>query len=54
MDTQSKLDVIASIAILVMFVGAYVLTVSRFGIFMIAGGAIAMVFPMLKTFRTRQ
>jgi len=53
MDSQSKTDLIAGSAILVMFVGAYTLTVSGLGLLMIAGGIIVMLFLFLKTFRTR-
>lgn len=51
MDSQSKLDLIAGGAILVMFLGAYTLTVSRLGLLMIAGGIIVMLFLFVKTFR---
>ena len=52
MDSQSKLDLIAGAAILVMFLGTYTLTVSRLGLLMIAGGFIVMLFLFVKTFRT--
>ncbi len=53
MNRQNKQDLVAGCAILVMFVGAYTLTVSRLGLLMIAGGVIVMLFLFLKTFRTK-
>jgi hypothetical protein len=37
-----------------MFLGAHVLTLSRLGLFMIAGGVIVMLLLFLKTFRTEK
>ena len=54
MDSQSRLDLIAGAAILVMFVGTYTLTVSRLGLLMIVGGMIVMQFLFAKTFRTKR
>lgn len=53
-DSQSRLDLIAGAAILVMFVGTYTLTVSRLGLLMIVGGMIVMQFLFAKTFRTKR
>ncbi len=54
MNNQSKLDLIAGGAILVMFLGAFMLTVSALGLLMIAGSIIVMLFLFLKTFQTKQ
>ena len=43
MDRQSKLDLAAAGAILVMFLGAYTLTISRLGLLMIVGSVVAML-----------
>jgi hypothetical protein len=53
MNSQNKQDLVAGGAILLMFLGAYTLTVSRLGLLMIGGGLIVMLFLFLKTFRTR-
>jgi hypothetical protein len=54
MDNQAKLDLVAGAAILIMFIGAYVLTISRSGMLMIAGGTLAMALLFLKTLRSKQ
>jgi hypothetical protein len=54
MDSQSKLDLVAGGAILIMFLGAFILIVSSLGLFMIAGGAVVMLFLFLKTLRRQQ
>ena len=52
MDSQSKLDLIAGGAILAMFMGAYMLTVSRWGLAIIIGGIVVMLVLYVKTLRT--
>jgi hypothetical protein len=52
MDRQSKLDLAAAGAILVMFLGAYGLTVSRWGLLLIVAGVIAMLFLLSTAVRT--
>jgi hypothetical protein len=54
MDRQSKLDVAAAGAILVMFIGAYALTISRWGLLLIVAGVVAMLFLFSTAIRTRQ
>jgi hypothetical protein len=54
MDRQSKLDLAAAGAILIMFLGVYVLTISRFGLLMIAGGVVVMLFLFVTAGRTNQ
>lgn len=53
-DSQSKRDLIAGAAILAMFIGAFTLTVSSLGLFLIVGGAIVMLFLFVTTSRTKQ
>jgi hypothetical protein len=52
MDRQSKLDLAAAGAILVMFLGAYALTVSRWGLLLIVAGVVAMLFLFSTAIRT--
>lgn len=52
MDRQLKLDLIAASAILAMFLGAYMLTVSRWGLLMIVGGGLVMLFLFLTVLRS--
>ncbi|HLO20867.1 MAG TPA: hypothetical protein VK192_10295 [Sphingomicrobium sp.] len=54
MDSQSKLDLVAGGAILLMLLGAFMLTISSLGLIMIAGAAILMLFLFLKILRTNQ
>jgi hypothetical protein len=54
MDRQSKLDLAAAGAILVMFIGAYALTISRLGLLLIVTGVVAMLFLFSTAIRTRQ
>jgi hypothetical protein len=54
MNSQSKLDLIAGGAILAMFMGAYMLTVSRWGLAIIIGGIVVMLVLYVKTLRTDQ
>ena len=54
MDNQSKRDLIAGAAILAMFIGAFTITVSSLGLFLIVGGAIVMLFLFVTTSRTKQ
>jgi hypothetical protein len=54
MDRQSKLDMAAAGAILVMFIGAYALTIGRFGLLLIVGGIVAMLFLFSTAIRIRQ
>ena len=49
MESQSKLDLVAASAILVMFLGAYALTLSRLGLVLIVVGALVMFLLILKT-----
>ena len=51
MAGQSKLDLVAAGAILIMFLGAYTLTLSRLGVVLIIGGAIVMLLLILNTYR---
>ena len=51
MESQSKLDLVAASAILIMFVGAYTLTLSRFGLILIIAGVLVMLLLMLKALR---
>ena len=51
MNNQSKLDLIAGGAILTMFVGAFILSLSAFGFLLIGAGAIVMLFLFLMFFR---
>lgn len=53
-DSQSKLDLVAGGAILLMLLGAFMLTISSLGLIMIAGAAILMLFLFLKILRTNQ
>lgn len=53
MDSQSKLDLIAAGAILTMFLGVYALTLTRFGLVLIVGGALVVLLLMLKVLRKR-
>jgi hypothetical protein len=50
MEGQSKLDLIAAGAILIMFLGTYVLTLSRLGLVLIIGGAIVMLLLILNIY----
>ena len=54
MNKQSKLDLIAGGAILAMFLGAFILSLSPLGFVLIAGGAIVMLILFLITFRKEQ
>lgn len=47
MNTQAKRDVIAGLAVTVMFVGAFLLSVTKVGLIMLAGGAVVMVALMV-------
>ena len=51
MEGQSKLDLVAAGAIVIMFVGAYTLTLSRLGLVLIIGGAIVTLLLILNTYR---
>ena len=51
MESLSKLDLIASGAILIMFVGAYTLTLSRFGLILIIASVLVMLFILLRALR---
>lgn len=53
MDDQSKNDLVAGGAILMMFIGAFVLTISSFGLVLMAIGGGVMVPLFLKTTRKR-
>ena len=52
MEGHSKLDLVAAAAILIMFLGAYTLTVSRLGLVLIIGGAIVLLL-ILTIYRQR-
>jgi len=54
MQHQSKLDLIAGGAILIMFIGAFILSLSPLGFVLIAAGAIVMLFLLLTLFRKEQ
>ena len=54
MAGQSKLDLVAAGAILIMFLGAYTLTLSRLGVVLIIGGAIVMLLLILNTYRKQR
>ena len=51
MEGQSKLDLVAAGAILIMFLGAYTLTLSRLGLVLIIAGAIVMLLLILNICR---
>lgn len=51
MTRESKRDLAAAGAILTMFLGAFILPVSPFGLLLIAGGAMAMLLLMLNALR---
>lgn len=51
MEGQSKPDLVAAGAIFAMFLGAYTLTISRLGLVLIIGGAIAMLLLILNIYR---
>jgi hypothetical protein len=51
MEGQSKPDLVAAGAIVAMFLGAYALTISRLGLVLIIGGAIAMLLLILNICR---
>ena len=53
-DNQTKRDLIAGGAILIMFLGAYALTISRLGLLMIASGGIVMLWLFAKMFLSKQ
>jgi hypothetical protein len=48
MNGQSKQDVVACAAVLLMFIGAFILPSSSLGLFLIASGAIVVLFLVLK------
>jgi hypothetical protein len=51
MDSQSKRDLTAGGAILLMFLGAFILSVSSLGLLVIAGGALLILTLILKAVR---
>lgn len=51
MGNQSKRDVLVGGAILVMFLGAYILSVSALGLLLIGGGALLILTLILKAVR---
>lgn len=51
MESQSKQDLVAGISILLMFVGAFILTRSSLGLLLIAGGGISVLLLMAGSFR---
>ena len=53
MSSQSKLDLIAAGAISAMFLGAFALTVTRWGLMIVAAGVVVMLLLLLKSYRTR-
>lgn len=54
MDRQSKLDTAAGGAIVVMFAGVYLLTISRWGLLLICMALFAMLFLFSMAVRTRK
>lgn len=54
MESQSKLDLIAGSAILLMFVGAFIFPLTSLGLILIAAGVIVMLLLFLKIVRKEQ
>ena len=54
MDTQSKRDLMAGGAILLMFLGAFLLSVSSLGLLLIGGGAVLIFTLILKVVRDQR
>ena len=51
MDSQSKRDLTAGTAILLMFLGAFILPFSALGLLLIGGGALLILTLILKAVR---
>jgi hypothetical protein len=54
MDSQSKRDLVAGSAILIMFIGGFILEVSALGLLLMAAGGIVILLLILKVLRKEQ